>query len=87
MSNEAKHASVTVAKFAAVIAALGLLWRIGEHVATVAAKFGTVTESVKGIGEKLDTHIRQTEDFRKNVEERLRKIEGKVGIVMNMETE
>lgn len=87
MSDEAKHASLTVAKVGAVIAALGLLWRIGEHVATVAAKFGTVTESVKGIGEKLDTHIRQTEDFRKNVEERLRKIEGKVGIVMNLDTE
>ena len=52
MSDEAKHAGVTVAKVGAVIAALGLLWRIGEHVATVAAKFGTVTESVKGIGEK-----------------------------------
>lgn len=87
MSHEAKHAGVTVAKVGAVIAALGLLWRIGEHVATVASKFGTVTESVRGIGEKLDTHIRQTEDFRKNVEERLRKIEGKVGIVMNLDTE
>lgn len=87
MSDEAKHAGLTVAKVGAVIAALGLLWRIAENVATVASKFGTVTESVRGIGEKLDTHIRQTEDFRKNVEERLRKIEGKVGIVMHLDTE
>lgn len=83
MSDDSKRASLTVAKVAAVIAALGLLWRIGEHVATVASKFGSVTESVKSIGEKLDTHIRQTEEFRRNVEDRLRKIEGKVGIVMN----
>jgi hypothetical protein len=87
MSDASKHASLTVAKIGAVLAALGLLYRIAEHVATVAAKFGTVTESVRGIGEKLDTHIRQTEDFRQSVEERLRKIEGKVGIAMNMEAE
>lgn len=87
MSDASKHASLTVAKIGAVLAALGLLYRIAEHVATVANKFGTVTENVKSIGEKLDTHIRQTEDFRRNVEERLRKIEGKVGIVMNMEVE
>lgn len=87
MSDTSKHASLTVAKIGAVLAALGLLYRIAEHVATVANKFGAVTENVKSIGEKLDTHIRQTEDFRRNVEERLRKIEGRVGIVMHMETE
>jgi len=87
MSDASKHASLTVAKISAVLAALGLLYRIAEHVATVASKFGSVTESVRGIGEKLDTHIKQTEDFRRNVEERLRKIEGKVGIVMNWDIE
>ena len=68
-----------MAKVGAVAAALGLLWRICADVAVVARDFGSVTTTIKAIQEKLDTHVRQTEDFRRNVEERLRKIEGRVG--------
>ena len=79
MSENSKHAAWSVAKVGSVIAALGLLLSITKAVWVVASTWGEFSSQVRSIDARLTQHIEQTEKFRRDIEERLRRIEGKVG--------
>jgi uncharacterized protein YoxC len=79
MSNESKQAAWSVAKVGCAVAVLGFLMSITRAVWTVASTWGEFSSQVRSIDARLTQHIEQTERFRRDIEERLRRIEGKVG--------
>ena len=81
MSNsQVKETAWTAGKISACIAVISLLITMTKGVWTVAGDWGSFNVRVMSIDSKLQEHIKQTTDFQKSVDERLRRLENRIGL-------
>jgi len=66
-------------KVSACVAVITLLTIMAKGVWTVARDWGTFSARVLSIDERLQEHIKQTQEAQKSVDERLRRLENRLG--------
>lgn len=84
MSDKTKQSIINWAAGSFAIAALALLFTIARATWTVGSTWGSTVEKIQSIDTNFRQHVEQTKEFREDVEKRLRAIEHKVGIAMQM---
>jgi len=79
MSDEQKTEAWTAARVSASVAVITLLVVLTKGVWTVAGDWGSFSTRVLSIDTQLQEHIKQTKEFQKSVDERLKRLENRIG--------
>jgi len=78
--DQVKETAWNAGKVSASVAVITLLTVMTKGVWTVAQDWGTFSARVLSIDERLQEHIRQTQEAQKSIDERLRRLENRIGL-------
>ena len=79
MSENQKAEAWTAARVSASVAVITLLVVMSKGVWTVAGDWGSFSTRVLSIDTQLQQHIQQTKEFQKSVDDRLKRLENRLG--------